>query len=62
MEQLHLNKNNLNNIFYPECGPKIDDSEPAEKCFSPFGTLNCLLLGNKVVARHTQISIISSVL
>ncbi|KAI3878920.1 hypothetical protein MKX03_037317 [Papaver bracteatum] len=50
LEQLHLNKNNLNNIFYPECGPKIDDSEPAEKCFSPFGTLNCLLLGRNSIA------------
>ncbi|KAI3990866.1 hypothetical protein MKX01_026050 [Papaver californicum] len=49
LEQLHLNKNNLNNIFYPECGPKFDlvnDSEPAEKRFSPFGNLTCLLLGH----------------
>ncbi|KAI3972696.1 hypothetical protein MKX01_019354 [Papaver californicum] len=53
LEQLHLNKNNLNNIFYPECGPKFDlvnDSEPAEKHFSPFGNLNCLLLGRNNIA------------
>ncbi|OVA14550.1 CAP Gly-rich domain [Macleaya cordata] len=53
LEQLHLNKNNLNHIFYPEYDPKhdmVNDSEPAERFVRPFGNLHCLLLGVNNIA------------
>ncbi|XP_077231741.1 tubulin folding cofactor E / Pfifferling (PFI) isoform X2 [Tasmannia lanceolata] len=48
LEQLHLNKNNLKRIFYPDCDPIQDllgNYELEEKCVRPFENLRCLLLG-----------------
>ncbi|KAF9603547.1 hypothetical protein IFM89_037028 [Coptis chinensis] len=53
LEQLHLSKNNLEYIFYPDNNVGCDDpmsvSESQGSCFRPFKSLHCLLLGaNKI--------------
>ncbi|XP_043693544.1 tubulin-folding cofactor E-like [Telopea speciosissima] len=52
LEQLHLNKNNLNHISYPDYVPRLDlhnGLERTEQHFQPFENLRCLLLGgNKI--------------
>ncbi|KAJ4843912.1 hypothetical protein Tsubulata_034439 [Turnera subulata] len=48
LEQLHLNKNQLNRIFYPDddtVRKLVNESESYEKRHTPFENLHCLLLG-----------------
>ncbi|ERM99679.1 tubulin-folding cofactor E [Amborella trichopoda] len=52
LEQLHLNKNSLKDIYYPDF-VSIDDSicacEPQDSSFKPFENLGCLLLGDNKI-------------
>ncbi|OIV91902.1 hypothetical protein TanjilG_17894 [Lupinus angustifolius] len=43
LEQLYLNKNSLNSLFYPD---KSSQYEPEVACYKPFQNLSCLLLGD----------------
>ncbi|XP_027362896.1 tubulin-folding cofactor E isoform X3 [Abrus precatorius] len=43
LEQLYLNKNCLNSLFYPE---NAGQHESEVMCYKPFQNLRCLLLGN----------------
>ena len=49
LEQLHLNKNKLKHIFYPSAnhsGSAVADNDKLHgRCFVPFESLQCLLLG-----------------
>ncbi|KAI5668910.1 hypothetical protein M9H77_18763 [Catharanthus roseus] len=47
LEQLLLNKNNLNQIWYPDCDTyeAANGDESHGKCLKPFENLQCLLLG-----------------
>lgn len=52
LEQLHLNKNKLKHIFYPEHQPTDDsvmDNNVQWKCMRPFKNLRCLLLGGNTI-------------
>ncbi|XP_068647761.1 tubulin-folding cofactor E [Aristolochia californica] len=52
LKELHLNKNNLERIYYPVSGRQgsISGCELEKKCIMPFQNLRCLLLGgNNIV-------------
>ncbi|CAA7396528.1 unnamed protein product [Spirodela intermedia] len=44
LEQLHLNKNKLKDVFYPP-GPDPQNDHDGHECSTPFENLRCLLLG-----------------
>jgi hypothetical protein len=49
LEELHLNKNNLNHIFYPDhdtIDKLVGGDESHDQSCIPFQNLRCLLLGN----------------
>ena len=49
LEQLYLNKNCLNCIFYPDNGRQhesLNNYTSEVTCYEPFQKLHCLLLGN----------------
>ena len=50
LEQLYLNKNNLNHIYYPDKNRMLEflgGNELQKESPMPFENLRCLLLGNK---------------
>ncbi|XP_010246137.1 PREDICTED: tubulin-folding cofactor E isoform X2 [Nelumbo nucifera] len=63
LEQLHLNKNNLKNIFYPDYDPRQDlqdGNEALEKCYKPFENLQCLLLGGNMIENLSSVDSLNS--
>ncbi|PIA44248.1 hypothetical protein AQUCO_01700091v1 [Aquilegia coerulea] len=64
LEQLHLNKNNLECIFYPandgRCDEMIDGSESHGSCFKPFENLRCLLLGGNKISDLASVDSLNS--
>ncbi|KAJ4960458.1 hypothetical protein NE237_020368 [Protea cynaroides] len=63
LEQLHLNKNNLNCIFYPDYDLCLDlhiGQEMIEKGFRPFENLRCLLLGGNKIEDQTSVDSLNS--
>lgn len=65
LEQLFLNKNDLNRIWYPDYGTthKSDNGyESLDKNPMPFNTLQCLLLGNIITACATNLPLLLSLL
>ncbi|KAJ8760548.1 hypothetical protein K2173_015215 [Erythroxylum novogranatense] len=63
LEQLHLNKNKLNNIFYPDDDTKqkwhSGFDSPTRTCI-PFQNLRCLLLGGNKIGDLTSVDQLNS--
>lgn len=63
LEQLHLNKNNLKNIFYPDndiSHDLLNDHESFGKCYKPFQHLRCLLLGSNSIDDMASVDSLNS--
>uniref|UniRef100_A0A5B7B8U5 CAP-Gly domain-containing protein n=1 Tax=Davidia involucrata TaxID=16924 RepID=A0A5B7B8U5_DAVIN len=63
LEQLHLNKNNLNHIWYPDhdtIHELLNGYESPEKSYQPFQNLRCLLLGSNNIEDLASIDSLNS--
>ncbi|KAL6179242.1 hypothetical protein ACLB2K_050758 [Fragaria x ananassa] len=63
LEQLHLNNNNLNNVFYPDAGVMLEllnGHESHEKGYKAFQNLRCLLLGGNIIKDPSSIDALNS--
>ncbi|XP_020574507.1 tubulin-folding cofactor E-like [Phalaenopsis equestris] len=57
LEQLHLNKNKLSQIFYPTCRSL---SGLQDGCYAPFEKLECLLLGSNEINDLASVDYLNS--
>ncbi|KAL6983197.1 hypothetical protein U1Q18_016589 [Sarracenia purpurea var. burkii] len=63
LEQLHLNKNSLNRIWYPDCDTVHDQvigCESVQHSYLPFKNLHCLLLGGNNIEDLTSVDSLNS--
>ncbi|KAJ7982715.1 Tubulin-folding cofactor E [Quillaja saponaria] len=61
LEQLHLNKNSLNCIFYPDSGMhEYSTFESGATFYKPFQNLRCLLLGGNNIDNLASVDSINS--
>lgn len=63
LEQLHLNNNNLNQVFYPDGGMMLEllnGHESHERGHKPFQNLCCLLLGGNTIKDPASIDALNS--
>ncbi|XP_042516490.1 tubulin-folding cofactor E isoform X2 [Macadamia integrifolia] len=63
LEQLHLNKNNLNHVFYPDYDPWLDlhnGEEMMKNHYKPFENIRCLLLGGNKIEDQASVDSLNS--
>ncbi|KAH7841044.1 hypothetical protein Vadar_024881 [Vaccinium darrowii] len=62
LEQLHLNKNSINHLWYPEYDTVNDQlsCESAENSYRPFQNLHCLLLGGNNIEDLASVDSLNS--
>ncbi|GKA22347.1 tubulin-folding cofactor E, partial [Tanacetum coccineum] len=60
LEQLHLNKNNIEHIWYPAADELPYSSESPDKSYKPFQNLRCLLIGGNKIEDVASIDALNS--
>lgn len=60
LEQLHLNKNNIEQIWYPAADELPYSSELPDKSYNPFQNLRCLLIGGNKIEDVASIDALNS--